>query len=82
MLNVQSLFFAYYIYLLLFLYTVLVVFTLSAVLLNFIFSLRKLSILKRASLLAVHVAKSIYYLTCPQIYCKGFVVKDDCSSHT
>ena len=56
-----------------FLYTVLVVFNLSTVLLNFIFSLRKLSILKRA-LLAVHVAKSIY-LTCPQIYCQEFVVK-------
>ena len=56
-----------------FLYTVLVVFNLSTVLLNFIFSLRKLSILKRA-LLAVHVAKFIY-LTCPQIYYQEFVVK-------
>ena len=48
---------------------VLVVFTLSLVLLDFIFSLRKLQILKGASLLAL--AKSMYYIYIVQQHVAG-----------
>ena len=48
---------------------VLVVFTLSLILLDFIFSLRKLQILKGASLLAL--AKSMYYIYIVQQHVAG-----------
>ena len=48
---------------------VLVVFTLSLVLLDFTFSLRKLQILKGASLLAL--AKSMYYIYIVQQHVAG-----------